>query len=127
MNFTYLARILVDTPELASVLTFDDAVKYVDLVRCLKPSLRLLQPSYDNRPPAALPNAPHDFLKVCLGVTDEVAKLAWATFRQLAWDNEDTNTWEWDASAHAKYAALFLEHGLIRGVSMWFSLPDGPY
>jgi hypothetical protein len=117
MNLTELAHILADTPELASVLNFDDAVTYVDLIRCMKPTLRLLKPSYHNDPPASLPHANHDFLKVCLGVTDDVAKLAWATFCTLAWKDDPVNSWESNASLHAKYAALFLEHGLCRGIS----------
>jgi hypothetical protein len=122
MSLSDLAHTLVYTPELASVLSFDAAVKYVDLVRCLKPSLRLLLLSYDRDTPPTLPVATHDYLKVCLGVTDDIAKLAWATFRHLAWDNSEVNSWEWNANAHVKYVCLFLEHGLSRGISKCFLL-----
>jgi hypothetical protein len=37
-------------------------------------------------PPANLPVAVHDFLKMCLHLDDKTTKLAWATLRHAAWD-----------------------------------------
>jgi hypothetical protein len=125
MNFTDLLRTLDSMPELASAMTYDDAVTYIDLIRCLKPSISLRLSSFHEDPPDLLTLAEHDFLKACLQITDDVAKLAWATFSDVAWKTSpicETNNWAWNANAHVKYIGLFLEHGLCRGISALHSL-----
>ena len=125
MNLLNVANCLAKTPSLACALSFDDAIKYIELVRCLKPTIVLLQPSSRTMPPDTLSYSNHDFLKVCLRSTDEVAKLAWATLRDLAWNESDHVYCHGnDASMHIKYAPLFLNHGLSRGISMLI-LPIG--
>jgi hypothetical protein len=126
MNLLDIANRLAATPSLARVLSFDDTIKYIDLVRCLKPTITLLQPSSQTVSPETLSYNDHDFLKVCLGLTDDVAKLAWATFRDLAW-NEENRAYSPgdDASMHIKYARLFLDHGLSRGISASLLLSFG--
>jgi CxC5 like cysteine cluster associated with KDZ transposases len=114
MSFLQLARILSDNQEL-SALNYDAIVDYIGLVRCLKPSIALQEASYHPGPPASLTASIHEFLKVCLDISDDTAKLAWTAFRDLAWAFEGT---EGDIEAlHHKYIRLFMEHGLSRGIS----------
>ena len=54
-------------PELSATLGYDAIVKYVDLVRCLKSTIALQEPSnYHLDPPEALSKSVHEFVKVCL-------------------------------------------------------------
>lgn len=115
MNFLELAEVLNSCPKLSAGLSFDDVVKYVDITRLLKPTISLMEASYHLDPPEYLTVATHEFLKVCLNISDETAKLAWATLRKLAWSFEATKL-EVDAMRQ-KYAILFLEHGIPRGIS----------
>jgi CxC5 like cysteine cluster associated with KDZ transposases len=86
-------------------------------VQCLKPLIALQEASYHSGPPASLTVSIHEFLKVCLNISDNTAKLAWAAFRDLAWTFEGT---EGDIDAlHHKYIKLFMKHGLSRGISMF--------
>jgi len=41
-------------PELSATLSYNAIVKYVDLVRCLKSTIALQEPSYHLDPPEAL-------------------------------------------------------------------------
>jgi hypothetical protein len=101
------------------VLSFDDSIKYIELICCLKPTIELLQPASQTAPPDSLSYNIHDFLRVCLGLTDDVAKLAWTTLRELAWSEGDSvDGCGNDATTYIKYAPLFLDHGLSRGISM---------
>ena len=46
-----LAKVLVDRPELSAILSFEDVVRYVDLIRCLKPLIAMQEASYHHDPP----------------------------------------------------------------------------
>jgi len=117
MSFLQLASILSDNQELSSTLSYDAIVDFVGLVRCLKPSIALQEASYHSGPPASLTVSIHEFLKFCLNISDNTAKLAWAAFCELAWAFEGT---EGDIDAlHHKYIKLFMEHGLSHGISMF--------
>ncbi|KIM72850.1 hypothetical protein PILCRDRAFT_829561, partial [Piloderma croceum F 1598] len=74
----------------------------------LKPDLTCWKLSDRDGPPERLPIAIHDFLKVCLGMEDDLAKLAWHTLRQIAWD---VGSEEEDICQHGcacmKYLKLF--------------------
>lgn len=106
MNFLALNH----HPELSAVLGYDAVIRYVDLICCLKPTIALQQASYLLDPPESLSEPVHEFLKICLSIPDEAAKLAWAVLRKLAWDFEATEVDE--EALHHKYVKLFMEHGL---------------
>jgi hypothetical protein len=117
MSFLQLASILSDKQELSSALNYDAIIDYIGLVRCLNPSIALQEASYHSGPPASFTAPIHDFLRVCLDILDDTAKLAWAAFRDLAWAFEGT---EQDMDAlHHKYIKLFMEHSLSHGISMF--------
>jgi hypothetical protein len=83
MSFITLMKSLnLCDPELSATLGYDAIVKYVDLVRCLKSTIALQEPSYHLDPPEALSASVHEFVKVCLDISDETAKLAWITLRK---------------------------------------------
>jgi len=90
-------------------------VNYVNLVCCLKPTIALQEASFHLDPPESLTAPIHEFLKVCLSMSDETAKLAWAVLQKVAWSFEATEAEE-DLLQH-KYINLFMEHGLSRKIS----------
>ena len=116
MSLLQLTSALNNNPQLATALNYDAVVNYIGLIRCLKPSIALQQASYHRDPPDSLTVSIHEFLKVCLDISDDTAKLAWAVSRNLAWAFEGTDE-DIDALQH-KYIKLFMEHGLSRGISM---------
>jgi len=117
MNFSTISKLLGESPDLSNALSYEDVVTYIDLVRILKPDLSCWQLSRQDGPPERLPVATHDFLKFCLGMEDKIAKLAWHTLRQIAWDvgskEEDIRK---HGCARLKYLKLFLKHGPCRGI-----------
>ena len=88
MDLSTLAslRVLEASPELNRVLSYEGVITYIDLIRILKPDLNCWQPPHQEGPPEHLPLATHDFLKLCLNLEDELAKLAWHALRQIAWN-----------------------------------------
>ena len=118
MNSLHLANILSNNQELSAALNYDAIVDYINLVRCLKPSIALQEASYHPGPPNSLTGSIHEFLKVCLDILDDTAKLAWAAFRDLAWAFEGTDE-DMDA-LHHKYNKLFMEYGLSRDISTFY-------
>ena len=58
-------------PELSATLGYDAIVKYVDVVRCLKSTISLQEPSYHLDPPEALSASVHEFIKGCLDISDK--------------------------------------------------------
>ncbi|KAJ7933656.1 hypothetical protein B0H13DRAFT_1592224, partial [Mycena leptocephala] len=81
----------------------------------LKPYLSAMQPSYRSDPPEFLPVDAHDFLKLCLGMTDEVVKRAWQQLRATAWAHDLTPM---ELAARTKHIELFLQHGLSRKIGV---------
>jgi hypothetical protein len=65
-----------------------------------------MQSSYRSHAPESLPIDAHDFLKLCLGVTDKVGKLAWQQLRTTAWAHDLTPMEE--LAARTKHIQLFL-------------------
>ena len=80
-----------------------------------KPSIALQEALYHPGLPDFLMVSIHEFLKVCLDISDNTAKLVWAAFCDLAWAFEGTDE-DMDA-LHHKYIKLFMEHGLSHGIS----------
>ena len=54
MNSLHLANILSNNQELSAALNYDAVVDYINLVRCLKPSIALQEASYHPGPPNSL-------------------------------------------------------------------------
>ncbi|KAJ6511673.1 hypothetical protein DFH09DRAFT_1100422 [Mycena vulgaris] len=75
---------------MAAALDYDSMTTYVDLIRLLKSDLTALQSSYHLNPPETLPVNVHDFLKLCLDMTDDMAKRARLDFRTTAWSHDLT-------------------------------------
>ena len=103
-----------------SIFDHEFTAKYVDLVWLLRPKLSALQPSYNSHPPLNLPVNIHDFLKLCLDMTDDIGKIAWSRVCLLAWSRELTSVEE--LANRTKYIQLFLEHGLSQGIGMLIDL-----
>jgi hypothetical protein len=116
MSSPTLACVLVNHPELPG---FEDVIRYLDLIRCLKPTIAMQEALYHHGPPDTITVNIHEFLKICLDFSDE-AKLAWATLRRFAWDYNATE--DEDDALRQKYVKLFMEHGLFRGISKFSSL-----
>ncbi|KIM74972.1 hypothetical protein PILCRDRAFT_827681 [Piloderma croceum F 1598] len=52
-----------------AAIPYDTVVKYIDLIRCLKPTIALQEASYHSDPPESLTVSTHEFLKVCLAIS----------------------------------------------------------
>jgi|SRR5882762_4573129 hypothetical protein len=90
MSFLQLASILSNKQELSGALNYDAIVDYIGFVQCLKPLIALLEALYHSGSSASLTVPIHNFLRVCLDISDDTAKLAWAAFCNLAWAFEGT-------------------------------------
>ncbi|KAF8077601.1 hypothetical protein FPV67DRAFT_1614590 [Lyophyllum atratum] len=123
MNLTELSSIINNNPEMASVLDYDGLVKYIHLIRLLKPTLSLFQSFRDSGPLETLPVNVHDFLKVCLGLEDEIAKSAWAALRHIAWQFVPDTIEDYSRRIGGEYLQLFLNHGLSRGIAFYNICP----
>ena len=120
MSLLQLAGTLNNNPQLAAALNYDAVVDYIGLIWCLKSTIALQEASYHLNPPESLTVSIHEFTKACLDVSDDIAKLAWVIFRDLAWAFEGD---EGDMDAlHHKYINLFMEHGLSRSISMLWTM-----
>lgn len=117
MDFVKIAGILATAPELNCSLPYQSLVTYINLVRLLKHDIERWQPVEFDGPPVRLSTATHDFLKLSLGLDDEIAKRAWDSLRHVAWENgeEDVNQ---QVNSNLKYLNLFMKHGLCRGLGM---------
>ncbi|KAJ6577782.1 hypothetical protein B0H19DRAFT_867941, partial [Mycena capillaripes] len=67
-------------------------------------------------PPLTLPANVHEFLRACFDVPDETAKLAWETFRIMAWSFDPTP--EEQNANRLKHIKLFLMHGLDQRIGV---------
>lgn len=75
-------------PGLADTWTLDDLWKYIVLVRHIQTDLESLLPPGVNGPPEHLSVETHNFLKLSLGLEDEVAKQIWVVLRDVVWNGE---------------------------------------
>jgi hypothetical protein len=129
MDLCTLITVLADSPELSAALGYEGLITYIDLVHLLQPNLSRSEYSDARQPPEHLPLATHDFLRLCLSLDDEMAKLAWATLRHIAWNSDHADEYLRKMThAHLKYLRLFLEHGSCRGIGMFslFALRSSP-
>jgi hypothetical protein len=75
MDLSTISRLFADS-SLNIACDYEGLVTYVDLIRLLKPELTHLEEP-KNSPPEHLTIAIHDFLKLSLGLEDEIAKLGY--------------------------------------------------
>lgn len=88
MHLVQIAQALALAPELGAV-SYHQLITFIDLIRILKPILSRLRPAYYvDLPPESIPVNIHDFLLLCLDVSDECLEHLWATFKDLAWSDE---------------------------------------
>ena len=119
MDLCSLIAVLADLPELSAALDYEGLITYIDPVHLLQPNLSRSGYSDAYQPPEHLPLATHDFLRLCLSLDDEMAKLAWATLQHIAWNSDPAaRDLRKTVRARLKYLRLFLEHGTCRGIGM---------
>lgn len=114
-----LARVLKDTPNLSKSLGCDDIIKYLALMRHLKPAISRCQSPYIQGPPDTLPDNIHDFINICVRLRDEDSKWAWISLRNLVWDEEIVGPGPGKAemmSRGSTYIGLFLKYGTPRKI-----------
>lgn len=70
-------------PGLADAWTLDDLWKYIALARHIQPNLKGLSPPGADGLPEHLSVEIHNFLKLSLGLEDEVAKQTWVALRDV--------------------------------------------
>jgi len=115
MKFSDLAKALEQYPALPLALDLHGILKFTDLVQCLKPTIALQEASYHTKPLESLTASVHEFFKVCLNITDDIAKIAWSALCIFAWDSKPTKAGL--VGLQHKYIGDFMEHGLSRGIS----------
>ncbi|KAJ7475645.1 hypothetical protein FB451DRAFT_1557538 [Mycena latifolia] len=124
MDFKNICDALARSPEVSRASSHTNVVKYIELIALLKPTpvLAYLQPSHQaSVPPPTLPVEVHEFLKDCFDLPDETGKLAWETFRVLAWSFDPTL--EEQLANRIKHVRLFLRHGITRGLGVYSLCP----
>lgn len=81
-----LSRI-TSIPALACKWSLDDLWKYVSLARHIRPDIETLLRTNQAGPPDRLSLQIHNFLKLSMGLEDEVAKQAWGVLKDVIWDD----------------------------------------
>jgi hypothetical protein len=122
-----LATLLAQTPNLKNILDFDNIVRYITLVKNLRPLITgCWQPVYNEDPPEHLQAHLHDFLKLCFDLEDEDGKWAWSTFRGIAWRGAALSR---TASLRelSSYIPLFMRHGLSREIGEYHCQSNHKY
>ncbi|PPQ76766.1 hypothetical protein CVT26_000266 [Gymnopilus dilepis] len=117
MYILALSKIFLEHPELCSIFELKTVQSYVELVNLIKPKISALQGSYQEGPPNHLSVNIHEFLKKCFSMSDYMGKLAWASFRSIAWNTPFTSTQE-EQAARLKHIKLILEHGLPHNIDI---------
>ena len=113
------ARILENNSDLRSTFDLTKIVDFLEILSLLKPTLEWYQPSYIHSPLERLPISIHEFLVLSLNIPDDVCKLAWDQFREMAWNFSLT-----EATALAwrtKHLMKFLEYGVGWNIGLLLS------
>ena len=82
-----LLSCIVSVPGLAQKWSLDDLWKYVSLARHIRPDIETLLQSDQAGPPERLSLQIHNFLKLSMGLEDEVAKQAWEVLKVVVWND----------------------------------------
>jgi hypothetical protein len=100
--------------EIADVLTFEDSVKFIELVQILKPTITLSLLPDEAGPPDHLRIPIHEFLSKALHLKHDVTKIVWHALSPLAWDLEgDENNLHAFGQHHIQ---SFLDYGIPLGI-----------
>src|SRR5258707_7244362 len=73
-------------PGLAETWTLEDLWKYITLARHIRPNIEVVSAPGTVGPLDYLSVEIHNFLKLSLGLEDEVAKQTWGVLRDIVWD-----------------------------------------
>ncbi|KAJ7577697.1 hypothetical protein C8J56DRAFT_1007158 [Mycena floridula] len=109
-----VTQLLYDQLPLQVSFGLSNIIKFIELIHILKPTISLSQKSHISSPPSHLTVNVHEFLVLALDIPDEICKLAWKTFRDMAWSF--TPSAEVDLSIRTKHILLFLKHGLGQNI-----------
>ncbi|KAJ7055398.1 hypothetical protein C8F01DRAFT_1319976 [Mycena amicta] len=91
-------------------LDFETTIRFIELIRLVKPALRWYQQEYETRPSARLPQDFRAFLMKALSLTDTLCESAWLALRDAAWAR-DLDPAE-QLSLRTKYVQTFLQYGI---------------
>lgn len=86
-SLTELLSALSSAPDLALNWTLDDLWKYVSLARHIRPDIEALLRTDQAGPPERLSFEIHNFLKLSMGLKDEMAKQAWGILKGIIWND----------------------------------------
>ncbi|KAI1785056.1 hypothetical protein LXA43DRAFT_1100746 [Ganoderma leucocontextum] len=116
MDVRTVLDLLAGNPHVAT-LPFRTVLTFCDLTRWLRDEIAVLQPSYVETPPLALPINLHNFLVAALAIQDQDCRLLWTLLRRYIWTTlshaseiEDRNGFLID---------LFLRHGGPYGIRVY--------
>ena len=95
-------------------LDFETTIRFVELIRLVKPALRWHQKEFELEPPANLPQEFNMFFSAGFALKDTTCDTAWQALRNAAWARDLDATEQ--LSLRLKYVHLFLEYGLPLGI-----------
>ena len=119
MSLLELAKVLINSPNLAALVSLEDLQRFCDIVRWLKDEIASFQPWYITGPPDTLPIKVHNFLMAALSLSDEATKIIWYTLRDFAWNVPPSTSPDVEHRARS-LLPLFLEHGIRQGLGECF-------
>ena len=116
ISLSTLVSVLSSYPDLLKTITLDDCIRYIELIRLIKPTLSLYQPpgTAEHLPLTGLPVNALEFLKRCLKIEHETAKILWVALCPIAW-SQDLTADQIEAFG-PRYLQLFLDHGSALGL-----------
>ena len=111
MNLLLLSRLLATLPpSLTEQLTYDDFVKFGDIVWWLREEIAVAQPPHILTPPERLPDNVHGFLMDVFALSDSDVLELWTGLQEVVWPSEKPPVTLEQRRAHA-LLPLFLKHG----------------
>lgn len=114
LEHSTLQSLLSIHSEIADFLTFEDCVKFIELVQILKPTITLSLLPDEVGPPDRLRMPIHEFLIKALHLKHEATKIIWHALSPLAWDIKgDENNLHAFGQHHIQ---SFLDYGIPLGI-----------
>jgi len=109
-----LQSILSIHSEIAEFLSFEECVKFIELVQILKPTITLSLLPDEPGPPQCLRRPIHIFLTKALHLSHEATKIIWHALSPLAWDLEGNENDLYAFGQH--HIQSFLDYGIPLGI-----------
>lgn len=120
MSFDFIAAasLLQSHTELHEAFDFNKITMFIELVRLVKHIISQYQHHGIESAPERLLLFIHLFLRDALDIQDEMCKLSWSIFRDLAWNFHFSL--EDDSALRTKHISTLLMYGLESNIGVFF-------